>query len=206
MLRNREFTASTLDLSHDRNACSLGQQLLHSLPDRLLSLKQSGRSWCIRLMPIALRSPARPSRWPRVSVLMCGSAMEHSPRCQTPRWLIESSGDQSRLTWYCRTGRSLGSFREPADDQHPWLSRDEKQIVVEKTDATTSRRHHLDTRPGARGYDAAPHDADRRTSTDCPLTAGIWSSTRTGWAELICTRCVPMARAIRQSFSVLLNV
>ena len=57
-------------------------------------------------------------------------------------------GDQSRLTWYDRTGRPLGSFRESGDYQHPWLS-PEKQIVVEKTDPTTGQHTILDPRRGA---------------------------------------------------------
>jgi serine/threonine protein kinase/Tol biopolymer transport system component len=48
-------------------------------------------------------------------------------------------GDQSRLTWYDRQGQMLGSVRELADYQHPWLSPDDRYIVVEKTDPTTGR-------------------------------------------------------------------
>jgi len=48
-------------------------------------------------------------------------------------------GDQSRLTWYDRTGRALETFREPGDYQHPALSLDDRWLTVEKTDASTGR-------------------------------------------------------------------
>jgi Tol biopolymer transport system component len=48
-------------------------------------------------------------------------------------------GDQSRLTWYDRQGRTLGSVRELGDYQHPWLSPDDSYVVVEKTDPTSGR-------------------------------------------------------------------
>ena len=48
-------------------------------------------------------------------------------------------GDQSRLTWYDRHGRALGSVGELGDYQHPWLSPDDRYLVVEKTDPTSGR-------------------------------------------------------------------
>ena len=47
--------------------------------------------------------------------------------------------DQSLLQWFDRHGRVLGAFHEPGDYQHPWLSPDEKQVAVEKTDPATGR-------------------------------------------------------------------
>lgn len=48
-------------------------------------------------------------------------------------------GDQSRLRWFDRGGRTQEASRENADYQHPWLSPDETRLAVEKTDSTTGR-------------------------------------------------------------------
>jgi Tol biopolymer transport system component len=48
-------------------------------------------------------------------------------------------GDQSRLTWHDRQGRLLSAFREPGDYQHPWLTSDDRYVIVEKTDPTSGR-------------------------------------------------------------------
>ncbi len=45
----------------------------------------------------------------------------------------------SHLLWRDRSGKQIGAFPVAADYQHPWLSPDETQIAVEKTDVTTGR-------------------------------------------------------------------
>jgi eukaryotic-like serine/threonine-protein kinase len=52
---------------------------------------------------------------------------------------FRSASPDSRLTWFDRSGRDLGSFPVRADYHHPWLSPDEKRIAVEKTDPATGR-------------------------------------------------------------------
>jgi eukaryotic-like serine/threonine-protein kinase len=99
-------------------------------------------------------------------------------------------GDQSRLTWYDRTGRLLGSFRESGDYQHPWLSPDEKQIVVEKTDPTTGR-HTIWTLDVAREVTSRLlYDA---TGAHQPLSSPdgkhlVFSSNRLGGVDLYSVR------------------
>lgn len=46
----------------------------------------------------------------------------------------------SRLVWFDRTGREIGSFATRADYEHPEITRDGRRVVVEKTDPDT-RRH-----------------------------------------------------------------
>ena len=50
-----------------------------------------------------------------------------------------SASPDSRLIWFDRTGKEIGSFPTRADYHNPWLSPDEKRLAVEKTDAVTGR-------------------------------------------------------------------
>ena len=50
-----------------------------------------------------------------------------------------SASPDSRLIWFDRTGKEVGSFPGVADYHHPWLSPDEKRVAVEKTDPATGR-------------------------------------------------------------------
>ena len=63
---------------------------------------------------------------------------------------FRNASPDSRLTWFDRTGRLLGSFPVRADYHHPWLSPDEKRIAVEKTDPMTGR-HTIWTLDPSRG-------------------------------------------------------
>jgi eukaryotic-like serine/threonine-protein kinase len=50
-----------------------------------------------------------------------------------------SASPDSRLIWFDRGGKHLSEFPTRADYHHPWLSPDETQLAVEKTDAATGR-------------------------------------------------------------------
>lgn len=50
-----------------------------------------------------------------------------------------SASPDSRLIWFVRSGKELGSVGAPADYKYPWLSFDNRRLAVEKTDASTGR-------------------------------------------------------------------
>jgi Tol biopolymer transport system component len=50
-----------------------------------------------------------------------------------------SSSPDSRLIWFDRTGKEVGSFSARADYHNPSLSPDEKRLAIEKTDPATAR-------------------------------------------------------------------
>jgi serine/threonine protein kinase len=50
-----------------------------------------------------------------------------------------SASPDSHLVWFDRTGKEVGAFRAPGDYHHPWLSPDERQVAVERTDPVTGR-------------------------------------------------------------------
>jgi serine/threonine protein kinase len=50
-----------------------------------------------------------------------------------------SASPNSRLVWFDRSGREIGSSGPPGDYHHPALSPDEKSLAIEKTDPTTGR-------------------------------------------------------------------
>ena len=62
-----------------------------------------------------------------------------------------SASPNSRLIWFDRLGREIGSFAGPPGDYHnPALSPDEKSVAIEKTDPATGR-HTIWTLDLARG-------------------------------------------------------
>ena len=50
-----------------------------------------------------------------------------------------SASPNSRLLWFDRAGRQLGSFPTAGDYHHPRLSPDERSMIVEKTDPSSGR-------------------------------------------------------------------
>jgi Tol biopolymer transport system component len=50
-----------------------------------------------------------------------------------------SASPDSHLVWFDRMGKEVGAFRAQGDYHHPWLSPDEKQVAVERTDPATGR-------------------------------------------------------------------
>ncbi|MGP8245250.1 MAG: TolB family protein, partial [Bryobacteraceae bacterium] len=55
-------------------------------------------------------------------------------------WRNGSSGSQSRLQWFDRNGRKLGTVSDPADFSSPALSPDEKKLAVGIMDPQTKTR------------------------------------------------------------------
>jgi hypothetical protein len=47
----------------------------------------------------------------------------------------------SRLVWFDRAGKQLGTAGPPGDYTHPSLSPDETRVAIEKTDPATGRRY-----------------------------------------------------------------
>jgi len=95
---------------------------------------------------------ARPYDADRVSVAGAGTPVAEHIANDTPQRsggafsasdanviAYRSASPDSRLMWFDRSGRQLGSFPTPADYHHPWLSPDEKRVAVEKTDPATGR-------------------------------------------------------------------
>jgi serine/threonine protein kinase len=50
-----------------------------------------------------------------------------------------SASPNSRLVWFDRAGKQLGTVGEPGDYTHPSLSSDDKRVAIERTDTTTGR-------------------------------------------------------------------